>query len=795
MNKLTLLTLALATSALTASAQRNTINLKTWQFSRDSVNYKPVTIPHDWAINGPFDKKWDLQFVAIEQNGETEKTEKSGRSGALPWIGRGFYKTTIDLKKLPKTAVLEFDGAMADPHVYINGKLAGHWAYGYNAFRVDAAPYLKKGKNEISVSLNNREESSRWYPGGGLYRPVQLVTNADAATINPWGCYFRTESIGNGKAEVSICTNINNVDKTLSIENQLVDATGKVVAQFKYGDFDAQGNVVKTLTVDNAQLWSPETPYLYKLVTRLYRNKKLIDQTQQKVGIRTVRVAQYDGFQLNGVSRKIKGVCLHHDLGPIGAAVNKAALIRQIRTMKDMGCDAIRTAHNMPSTWQMEVCDSMGMMVMAESFDMWIYPKCKNGYALNFKEWADKDIENLVLNHRNHPSIVMWSIGNEIPEQWSEEGRNISKHLQDLCHKFDPTRPVTQGMDRAEDALKSGFAQVMDVPGFNYRVHKYDNNIKQLPKGFLLGSETASTVSSRGVYKFPVEASDSKTYTDGQCSSYDVEYCPWSNLPDDDWRMQDDRDYTIGEFVWTGYDYLGEPSPYDEYWPSRSSYFGICDLAGLPKDRYYLYRSHWRKDDATLHVLPHWTFPGREGETTPVYCYTSWPSAELFVNGKSQGRILKNPNTRLDRYRLRWNNVKYEPGEIKVVAYDYDGTAKGEKIIRTAGAPARIVLKADRNSISSKGEDLSFVTVSVVDKNGTPCPTATNNMKFNVSGAGKFRAACNGDATSLVAFNSTEMPLFSGELVVVVEGLRHGTAMLSVSADGLPMAKLPIEVE
>lgn len=795
MNKLTLLTLALATSALAASAQRNTINLKTWQFSRDSVNYKPVTIPHDWAINGPFDKKWDLQFVAIEQNGETEKTEKSGRSGALPWIGRGFYKTTIDLKKLPKTAVLEFDGAMADPHVYINGKLAGHWAYGYNAFRVDAAPYLKKGKNEISVSLNNREESSRWYPGGGLYRPVQFVTNADAATINPWGCYFRTESIGNGKAEVSICTNINNVDKTLSIENQLVDATGKIVAQFKYGDFDAQGNVVKTLTVDDAHLWSPETPYLYKLVTRLYRNKKLIDQTQQKVGIRTVRVAQYDGFQLNGVSRKIKGVCLHHDLGPLGAAVNKAALIRQIRTMKDMGCDAIRTAHNMPSTWQMEVCDSMGMMVMAESFDMWIYPKCKNGYALNFKEWADKDIENLVLNHRNHPSIVMWSIGNEIPEQWSEEGRNISKHLQDLCHKFDPTRPVTQGMDRAEDALKSGFAQVMDVPGFNYRVHKYDNNIKQLPKGFLLGSETASTVSSRGVYKFPVEASDSKTYTDGQCSSYDVEYCPWSNLPDDDWRMQDDRDYTIGEFVWTGYDYLGEPSPYDEYWPSRSSYFGICDLAGLPKDRYYLYRSHWRKDDATLHVLPHWTFPGREGETTPVYCYTSWPSAELFVNGKSQGRILKNPNTRLDRYRLRWNNVKYEPGEIKVVAYDYDGTAKGEKIIRTAGAPARIVLKADRNSISSKGEDLSFVTVSVVDKNGTPCPTATNNMKFNVSGAGKFRAACNGDATSLVAFNSTEMPLFSGELVVVVEGLRHGTAMLSVSADGLPTATLPIEVE
>ena len=691
MNKLTLLTIALATSALSATAQRNTINLKTWEFSRDSVSYKPVTVPHDWAISGPFDKKWDLQFVAIEQNGETEKTEKSGRSGALPWIGRGFYKTSVSLKKVPASAILEFDGAMADPHVYVNGHLAGHWAYGYNAFRVDATPYLKKGKNEISVSLNNREESSRWYPGGGLYRPVQLVTNADAAHIHQWGSYFRTLSIADGKAEVSICTNVKNADKTLTVENLLVDAAGKTVAQIKNADFDAEGNIIKTLNVDNAQLWSPESPYLYKLVTRLYRKGKLVDQTQQKVGIRTVRVAQHDGFQLNGVSRKIKGVCLHHDLGPIGAAVNKSALIRQIRTMKEMGCDAIRTAHNMPSTWQMEVCDSMGMMVMAESFDMWIYPKCKNGYALNFKEWADKDIENLVRNHRNHPSIVMWSIGNEIPEQWSKEGRDISKHLQDICHRFDPTRPVTQGMDRAEDALKSGFAQVMDVPGFNYRVHKYDKNIRQLPKGFLLGSETASTVSSRGVYKFPVEVSDSKTYPDGQCSSYDVEYCPWSNLPDDDWQMQDDRDYVIGEFVWTGYDYLGEPSPYDEYWPSRSSYFGICDLAGLPKDRYWLYRSHWRNDSPTLHLLPHWTWPGREGETTPVYCYTSYPSAELFVNGKSQGRIVKNPNTRLDRYRLRWNNVKYEPGELRVVAYNYDGTVADTQTVRTAGAPAHIV--------------------------------------------------------------------------------------------------------
>ena len=783
MKKSILLSMALATS-LMAVAERNNINLKNWQFSRDSLNYAPVVIPHDWAISGPFDKKWDLQNVAIEQNGETEKTEKSGRSGALPWIGRGFYKTSVSFSKLPQTAILEFDGAMADPHVYVNGRLAGHWAYGYNAFRVDIAPYLKKGKNEISVSLNNREESSRWYPGGGLYRPVTLVTNSDAAHINQWGSYFRTESIADGKAEVSICTNINNVDKTLSVENQLIDNSGNVVAQFSQASIDATGNVVKTLTINNAQLWSPESPYLYQLVTCLYRGKKLIDQTTQKVGIRTIHVAQYDGFQLNGVSRKIKGVCLHHDLGPLGAAVNKAALIRQIRTMKDMGCDAIRTAHNMPSTWQMEVCDSMGMMVMAESFDMWIYPKCKNGYAKDFKQWADKDIENLVLNHRNHPSIVMWSIGNEIPEQWSEEGRQISAHLQDICHRLDPTRPVTQGMDRAEDALKSGFAQVMDVPGFNYRVHKYDTNICQLPKGFLLGSETASTVSSRGVYKFPVEASNQKTYADGQCSSYDVEYCSWSNLPDDDWQMQDDRDYVIGEFVWTGYDYLGEPTPYDEYWPSRSSYFGICDLAGLPKDRYYLYRSHWRKDSPTLHLLPHWTWPGREGETTPVYCYTNSPSAELFVNGKSQGRIVKNPSSRLDRYRLRWNNVAYEPGELKVVAYDYDGKPTGEQVVRTAGEPSALQLISDRTSLNADGEDLAFITVRLVDKDGTLCPSATDNLRFTVSGAGTFRATCNGDATSLQPFTKPEMRLFSGELVVVVQNNgKKGKIKLTVSDD------------
>ncbi len=769
-----LLTMMLSVAAVAyADGRKELILDKGWMFSRDSVEWKQVTVPHDWAISGPFDKKWDLQFVAIEQNGEKEKTEKSGRSGALPWIGKGYYHTTVSIDQLPASAILVFDGAMSEPVVRVNGKMAGYWAYGYNAFRLDVARLLRKGTNTIDVTLNNMEESSRWYPGGGIYRPVKLILG-ESTLIDDWATFCYTSGVENNVANLSVQTALWNVshNDNLFVEVALFDQKGSRVAAF-HSSPDNEGKIKDFLQVSKPKLWSPESPYLYRMEVSLYRGLQLIDRKVSKIGIRTVKVSKEGGFQLNGQTRKIKGVCLHHDLGPLGAEVNKAALIRQIRTMKEMGCDAIRTAHNMPSTWQMEICDSMGMMVMAESFDMWIYPKCKNGYARFFKEWSDRDITNLVLNHRNHPSIIMWSIGNEIPEQWSEEGREISRHLQQLCHDLDPSRPVTQGMDRADAALKSGFAQVMDVPGFNYRVHKYENNIKQLPQGFLLGSETASTVSSRGVYKFPVEVSDHQVYPDGQCSSYDTEYCSWSNLPDDDWKMQDDYDWVIGEFVWTGFDYLGEPTPYDEYWPSRSSYFGICDLAGLPKDRYYLYRSRWNTQEHTIHLLPHWTWPDRKGKVTPVYCYTDCPSAELFVNGVSQGRVFKDKGSRLDRYRLRWNNVVYQPGEIKVVAYDANSQVVGEQVVRTAGKPERLVLETDRKTIAADGNDLAFVTVSLRDANGTLIPDADNQLTFEVSGAGAFKAACNGDATSLEPFTQPTMHLFHGQLVVVLQAANY----------------------
>ena len=811
---ITFMTLALAFSTMCQAQSRKIINLPSWDFSRDGKVWSQVAVPHDWAIAGPLDKKWDLQMVAIEQNGEKEKSEKSGRSGALPWIGEGMYKMNLQLPKGYKRAVLVFDGAMSQPVVSVNGKEAGRWAYGYNAFRIDITPFIQFGKNNlIEVHLNNVEESSRWYPGGGLYRPVsvELYGNENFST---WATFVRTLKANRQAAEVEVNALLEGkIGKSGKTVIALLDEKGTKVAEQTI--LGAAPEIKTTLKVANPQLWSPESPYLYQVKLTRYEGKKVADVQTLKTGIRTISVSKNNGFQLNGITRKIKGVCLHHDLGPLGAAENKAALIRQIKMMKEMGCDAIRTAHNMPSTMQMEICDSLGMMVMAESFDMWIYPKCKNGYAKFFKEWSDKDITNLVKHHRNHPSIIMWSIGNEIPEQWSKEGMEIAKHLQNLCHQYDPSRPVTQGMDKAEAALKSGFAQVMDVPGFNYRVHKYYKNIEQLPQGFLLGSETASTVSSRGVYKFPVEvrACNNNPYPDGQCSSYDTEYCSWSNLPDDDWKLQDDYSWVIGEFVWTGYDYLGEPTPYDTYWPSRSSYFGICDLAGLPKDRYYMYRSRWNETQHTTHLLPHWNWTGREGQVTPVYCYTDGVEGELFVNGKSQGRARKDKSSRLDRYRLRWNNVKYEPGEIRVVTYNQYGDKVGEDVKRTAGEPAQMKFSVETPDhepiacmvegctdehnvlLNADGNDLAFVTVSLLDKDGNECPLADDELTFEVTGAGTFKAACNGDATSLEPFTHPHMKLFSGKLVVIVQSsTQKGNITLKVK-DGKRNIEKTIQLE
>ncbi|MDY2587366.1 DUF4982 domain-containing protein [Winogradskyella aquimaris] len=783
---------------------REVITLKKgWKFEKghhpnaskiafDDSNWQNVTVPHDWAIYGPFDKNIDKQTVAIIQNGEEIATEKTGRTGALPYIGEGWYRNTFSLENFDETkkVLLLFEGAMSEPEIFLNGEKIGEWKYGYSYFYFDISAYINgTSKNTLAVKLTNVGKSSRWYPGAGLYRNVRVILK-NKESFEHWSTFITTPSVRQDEAKVNIKTKVSGTD--LKLVTDIFDANGHKINS-KETSTVINSTFEVNIKVNQPQLWSPETPYLYTAVLKLYKGDILKDEITQRFGIRTINYSHKTGFSLNGEIRKFKGVCLHHDLGPIGTAVNISALRRQLKILKDMGCNAIRSAHNMPSFEQLELCDEMGFMFLAESFDEWKKPKVENGYNRFFDEYAEKDVVNLVRATRNHPSIVMWSSGNEVPDQWGSEGVKRAKWLQDIFHREDPTRPVTVGMDQVKAVMESGFGAIMDVPGLNYRVHLYEEAYERFPQGFLLGSETASTVSSRGVYKFPVEIASMKTYPDFQSSSYDLEYCSWSNLPDDDFVLQDDKPWVIGEFVWTGFDYLGEPTPYDEAWPSRSSYFGINDLAGLPKDRYYLYRSRWNKTDETLHILPHWNWEGREGETTPVFVYTSYDSAELFLNGKSLGIQKKSNDTKQNRYRLMWMDVKYEPGTLKVVALDNNGNPAAEKEIKTADEPYRLVLDSDVKTIKANGEDLVFVTVSVEDKNGVPCPTATNQLNFEVKGSGTYRAACNGDATSLELFHLPTMKLFSGKLVVLVQSTENaGEIKLTVTGTGLKKGEIVI---
>lgn len=779
------------------------MNLRDWQFllgddASDAAAWENVRIPHDWAISGPFDKDIDKQVVAIEQNGEKVPTEKTGRTGSLPYIGVGWYRCELpaDEALRNKRLLLLFDGAMSQAQVFVNDEKVGEWPYGYNSFYFDITEQVDASKpTKLAVRLENVGESSRWYPGAGLYRHVRLLVT-EPTCIDLWGAWLSTPRISKEEAWVHLETSIHQPKAALQLRTIILDANGKQVAESTSSKLMDASLFVQDIAVPNPELWSPEHPYLYHAVSYLYHHNELIDTLSTRFGIRSVEVDAEHGFRLNGETRKIKGVCLHHDLGPLGAAVNRSAMERQLRILKEMGCDAIRSSHNMPSPEQVELCDELGLMMMAESFDEWAQAKCKNGYNRFYKEWVDKDIENLVIRYRNYPSIVMWSAGNEVSDQWSEKGVKEGWRLQELFHRLDLTRPVTMGMDQVGRTIKNGFAAYWDVPGLNYRLPLYAEAHQRLPQGFLLGSETASTVSSRGVYHFPVKEAKGLAHPDGQCSSYDVEACPWSNLPDDDWPWQDDHDWVIGEFVWTGFDYLGEPTPYDMYWPSRSSYFGICDLAGLPKDRYYLYRSRWNTEESTLHVLPHWTWPGKEGDTIPVYVYTNYPQAELFVNGVSQGIRKKDASSRMDRYRLRWNEVLYQPGELRVVAYDNDGKEMETKTMKTSGKPVAMQLTPHRRVMPAGEDELCFVTVDIVDKDGNLCPTADNFLRFSVKGKGSFKAVCNGDATSLELFHEPRMHAFNGQLVVVLQSDgSKGDIQLKVTSKALRSATITIKTE
>ena len=832
MKRLFACALALGTAlSLPLQAQRSERLLeKGWRFTREDQSqfssptfndskWSRVVVPHDWAIYGPFSFDNDKQHLAIAQDGQKEAMEHAGRTGGLPFVGTGWYRRSLEIPSDlgDRRVFLRFDGAMSHARVYVNGKEVGYWPYGYNTFAFDITSFVRPGEaNTLAVRLENKHESSRWYPGAGLYRNVHL-TFTSPVYVPLWGTQIQTPTVEASRAYVDVRTRIAGTStlsgRPLQVKTKILSPEGKVVAQ-REEEIQSAGTERLYHTgfdVERPQLWDIDQPHLYKYVIELSDGGRLLDRDTTTFGIRSIELKAGDGFYLNGRKLKFQGACLHHDLGPLGAAVNEAAMRRQIRTMQDMGVNAIRTSHNMPAPEFVRLCDEMGMPVMAESFDCWAQAKVPNGYNLDFNEWHERDLTNLLHQFRNSPSVIMWSIGNEVPEQPSLDGAKLAYRLQEICHREDPTRPVTNGMDNPLGVLKSGMATTLDIPGFNYRPFLYDSAHKVLPQGFLLGSETCSTVSSRGVYKFPVVRKSMAKYPDHQSSGYDVEHCGWSNLPEDDFIRQEDDDWSMGEFIWTGIDYLGEPTPYYSDWPSHSSLFGAVDLAGLPKDRFYLYRSHWKKDAETLHVLPHWTWPGREGQVTPIFVYTNYPEAELFINGKSQGRQRKDRSikiedtenedsqkafTRQKRYRLMWMDTKYEPGEVKVVAYDEAGKAVATQTVRTAGRPHHLELSADRTTISPDGKDISFVTVRVVDKDGNLVPDDGRLLNFKVTGAGSFRAAASGNPASLDAFHLPRHHVFSGQLVALVQSAeRAGEAVLTVSAKGLPSASIRIQVK
>lgn len=798
--------------ALNLHAQRSEYLLeKGWKFTKGEVSnaempafndakWETVDIPHDWAIFGPFDKNNDLQNVAVTQNFETQASLKTGRTGGLPYVGIGWYRTTFHSTPGKQTTLI-FDGAMSEARVFVNGKEACFWPCGYNSFYCDVTSLVNEdGKNNtLAVRLENRPQSLRWYPGAGLYRNVHVVTT-EKIHVPVWGTQITTPYVKDEYASVCLRTTILNAGKTeLTVVTDIMDADGQVVStKTNKGVINHGQPFTQNFIVERPKLWSPETPVLYKAVSKIYSGDTLLDTYSTRFGIRTIEYIADKGFYLNGKRRKFQGVCNHHDLGPLGAAINVAALRHQLTLLKEMGCDAIRTSHNMPAPELVELCDEMGFMMMLEPFDEWDIAKCDNGYHRFFNEWAEKDMVNMLRQYRNNPCVVMWSIGNEVPTQWSPEGYKVAKFLQDICHREDPTRPVTCGMDQVKSVLANGFAAMLDIPGLNYRAHLYDEAYERLPQNIILGSETSSTVSSRGVYKFPVERKAGAMYDDHQSSSYDLEYCNWSNIPDIDFARAEDHEWTIGQFVWTGFDYLGEPSPYDtNAWPNHSSMFGIIDLASIPKDRYYLYRSVWNKEAETLHILPHWNWEGREGEKTPVFVYTNYPSAELFINGKSYGRQTKHKNGTVEnRYRLMWHDAVYQPGEVRVVAYDEQGNPVAEKTVRTAGKPHHIELVTDRSSLQADGKDLAYVTLRIVDKDGNLCPNDGRLVSFKVKGAGKYRASANGDPTCLDLFHKPEMHAFGGMLTVIVQsGEKTGEIELQATAKGIKTGTIRIPVK
>ena len=767
--------------------------------SIDESHWKKVNVPHDWAISGPFDAENDQTVVKVIEDGEKTATKKTGRTGGLPYVGVGWYRNHLAVNKADqgKNFSLEFDGAMSHAKVYLNNQFVGEWPYGYASFSFDITKYINfDGKNILAVRLENLPESSRWYPGAGIYREVRLVVT-NPIHVDHWGTFITTPVVSKNAATVKVETHLfggKSHTENIKLRTELFNAKNEKVAENTLEKADFEASNIQELEVKNPQLWAAENPNLYYAISSLMLGDKVIDKYKTIFGIRTIKFTPNEGMLVNGAQTKLKGVCLHHDLGPLGIAVNKSSLRNRLQLLKDMGCNAIRGTHNPHAPEMLELCDEMGFYFIDETFDEWKSAKVENGYHLLFDEWAKKDVEALIFRDRNHPSVIMYSIGNEVREQGDPKGGEVAEFLTAIAHHADATRPVTAGFNNWQGAIKNGLANAVDIPGWNYKPQIYESLHQKYTNWVIYGSETASTVSSRGFYPLPAKQESMKIWPNNQSSSFDLERCSWSQIPDTEWQSQEKNDFVAGEFVWTGMDYLGEPTPYGSSWPSRSSYFGIIDLCGIPKDRYYLYQSHW-STKKMLHILPHWNWEGKEGQHVPVYAYTNYPTAELFINGKSFGKKSFNKDSLLDNYRLRWENAIYQPGEIKVVAYRADGSIGESQVVKTAGKPAKMVLSADKQTIPSNGQDMAFITVSVVDKDGNLCPLADNLISFKVTGNGFLRAVGNGDPTSLASFEKPFRKAFYGKCMVIIQNnSKKGKVKLEAMSDGLSSQSISLKI-
>ena len=783
--------------------------------------FKKVQLPHDWAIESPFLK------------------EEPNETGKLPWNGYGWYRKNFevpaDFSAENDRYYLDFDGVMSKPQVYVNGKLAGSWAYGYASFRVDITPFLRPGKNLVAVMASNKPLSTRWYPGAGIYRHVWLQKNAPVH-VEYNGIFVHTPEVAEDKAVVEVSTElVNTAESAAEVQlTQFVKGLDEKNEQ-KVSLAPGETRTVKCrFTISNPKLWSCESPNLYALETRLTQNGKDIDSHSTNFGVRTVEWRP-DGFFLNGKRVPLNGVCEHHDLGALGAAFHERAFERKIEILKAMGCNSIRTSHNPPAPAVLDLCDKHGILLLDELFDIWVLQKYDkvNGYHVHWNEWWKKDVANFIRRDRNHPCVIAWSGGNEIEEIRRPMGVKVSADLRAEILKHDPTRYYTVGTNDKRGA-DNGFGDTEDTFGYNYKPWLYRSYAQNHPDKPFYGSETASCVATRDTYFFPL----SWKVTDGarayQVSAYGTHAPGWGYCPDAEFAGQDSEPRVAGEYVWTGFDYIGEPTPYNQdrtnennlhdlspaekarimklmdemgnHAPSRSSYFGIIDLAGFPKDTYYLYQSRWAPQVKQAHLLPHWNWPGREGQVTPVMCFSSGDEAELFVNGKSQGVVRRGEGKeffhqagmKIDKsaYRFVWENVKYEPGEIKVVVKK-KGQPWAEAKRVTTGNSSAVKAEVDRKTIANDGHDLAYIALTLVDAKGNEVLTDSRAVEFSIQGPADLVGFCNGNPIDHTCMQNPKQSFFNGRIIAIVRSHRgeQGSVTVTAKAKGLPATKATLQVK